>query len=47
MQLIAALENYARWLRYDLDRPNPERVGAARERVVDLLCDSNDERLCA
>lgn len=35
--LIAALEDYARWLRFDLDNPRPEQVERARADVIKAM----------
>lgn len=35
--LIAALEDYARWLRFDLDNPRPEQVERARAEVIEAM----------
>ena len=37
MALIHALEDYARWLRIDIDRPSPAQVERARMDLMDLL----------
>jgi len=37
MALIHALEDYARWLRIDIDRPSPAQVERARMELMDVL----------